>query len=181
MEVRYIGSPLYEMTWDEVNGICQGIALEAAKTFGPDMVVGIGKGGLIPAAVIASLLKVELCPCLLTRRRRGQVIFDRPKVVLPVGGTVAGQRVLVVDEMVITGETMRTVVIMCKKEKAKTVKTACLWAGSEGWKPTWYGLETHGHIAFPWDAVVASRGQLIPNPAHRVYADSAEMTAAWKK
>ena len=36
-----------------------------------------------------------------------------------------------VDEMVLTGETMRMVSIECSKRKARAVKTACLWAFTE--------------------------------------------------
>lgn len=181
MEVRFVDPPLYQMTWEEVDAVCGSIALDADKSFGPNMVVGIGNGGLIPAAVIASLLGVDMYPCLLSRRRRGAVVSSRPEVIVPVTDRVAGQRVLVVDEMVITGETMRMVSILCKKGKARVVRTACLWAHAESWKPTWYGFETFGHIALPWNALVVSRGRLIPNPALEEYQDALEMMPDWSK
>jgi hypoxanthine phosphoribosyltransferase len=181
VEVRFVDPPLYQMTWEEVDAVCGSIALDADKSFGPNMVVGIGNGGLIPAAVIASLLGVDMYPCLLSRRRRGAVVSSRPEVIVPVTDRVAGQRVLVVDEMVITGETMRMVSIICKKEKARVVRTACLWAHAESWKPTWYGFETFGHIALPWNALVVSRGRLIPNPALEEYQDALEMMPDWSK
>ncbi len=171
MDVKFVDTALYTMAWDEVASVSEQIAFEAAKSLGPDLIVGVGKGGLIPAAIIASILRIELYPCLLTRKRRGAIVSDRPEVVMPVTEKVAGKRVLIVDQMVITGETMRLVTILCKKHKPRIVRTACLWAQTESWKPTWYGLETFGYIAFPWDAYVLDRGKMIMNPVHQGYLD----------
>jgi hypothetical protein len=181
LEIRYVGEPSYRMTWDEVEAICRDTALEAARSFGPDAVVGIAKGGLIPATIIASILRVDLYPCLVTRKRRGEIISDRPQVIVSVSEKVAGQRALVVDEMVMTGETMRVVAAQCRKEKARLVKTAALWAGSESWKPTWYGMETAGFIMFPWDYEVLARGKFVLNPVYQEYLDSVEMISRWEK
>lgn len=171
MDVKFLDTTFYTMTWDEVAAVSEQIAMEAAKSFGPDLVVGIGNGGLIPAAIIASLLRIQLYPCLLTRKRRGAIVSDRPEVIVPVTDKVAGKRVLIVDQMVVTGETMRLVNILCQKQKPRMIRTACLWAQAESWKPTWYGLETFGYVAFPWDAYVLDRGRMIVNPIHQGYLD----------
>jgi hypoxanthine phosphoribosyltransferase len=181
MEVKYITEQAYKMTWDEVEGVCRDIAVEADKSFGPEIVVGIAKGGLIPAAIIASLLRAEVLSCVVSRRHRGEIVSDRPRVLATVGDGVAGQRVLLVDEMVLTGETMRMASIECTKRKARAVKTASLWALDESWKPNWYGFETSGHIMFPWDYEILSRGRFILNPSYREYLDSLEMMYPWRK
>lgn len=181
MEVKYVSEPAYKVSWDEVEAICRDIAVEAAHSLGPDLVVGIAKGGLIPAAIVASILRVDLYPCVVTRRRKGEIISDKPQVVVSVSERVAGQRVLIVDEMVMTGETMRLVVTQCKKEKARLVRTAAIWAGSESWKPTWYGIETGGFVMFPWDYEVFSRGRFILNPIYQEYLESVEMIPKWMK
>lgn len=181
MEPRYVGEPAYRMSWAEVEEICRSIAVEADKGFGPEAVVGIARGGLIPASVIASFLRVDILSCVVSRKLRGEVISDRPRMLAPVGDAVAGQRVLVVDEMVLTGETMRMVSAECSKKKARAVKTAGLWAASESWKPTWYGMETAGYIMFPWDYEVLSRGRFVVNPFYREYLDSLEMMDAWRR
>lgn len=181
MEIRYIEEPLYRLSWDEVMKACKDIAVEADRTFGPTSVVGIAKGGLIPATIIASILRVDLFPCMLTRKRRGEVIHEKPQVVVSVSERVSGQRVLVVDEMVMTGETMRTVLAQCKKEKARVVRTACLWASVESWKPTFYSMETAGYVMFPWDYEVFSAGKFVLNPIYQEYMESLEMVSRWNR
>jgi hypoxanthine phosphoribosyltransferase len=174
MEVEYIQEPLYRMDWQEIEKICRDIAVEASKSFGPDLVVGVAKGGLIPATMIASILRIDLFPCVVTRKRHGEIISDRPEIIIPVNERVADRRVLIVDESVVTGQTMLLVSAQCKKLNARIVKTACIWAFVESWKPTWYGLETAGHIMFPWDYEVLSRGKFILNPIYREYIDAME-------
>lgn len=181
MEAKYVSEPVYRMSWAEVEAICRGIAAEADRGFGPEAVVGIAKGGLVPAAIVASLLRVDVYSCVVSRRLRGEIVSDRPRMLVSVGDRVAGQRVLLVDEMVLTGETMRMVFAECSKRKARAVKTACLWASSESWKPTWYGMETAGYIMFPWDYEILSRGKFVVNPSYREYLDSVEMMCKWKQ
>lgn len=181
MEARYILEQAYKMSWDEVDRVCREIALEAERHFGPEVVVGIAKGGLIPAAIIASLLRIEVLPCVVSRRHKGEIVSDRPRVLATVVDKVAGRRVLLVDEMVLTGETMRIASIECARKKARVVKTASLWARDESWKPNWYGFETSGHIMFPWDYEILSRGRFILNPSYREYLDSLEMMDRWRK
>lgn len=180
MEPRYVEEPSYRISWDEVHAICRGIALEAGRGLSPDLVVGVAKGGLIPAAIIASILRVEVLPCVVTRKLRGAVVSDLPRMVTSVTDRVDGQRALVVDEMVLTGETMRSVVADCKKKNARVVKTAAIWAGLDSWKPTWYGLLAAGRVMFPWDYEVLAAGKFVLNPDYQEYLDSLEMIE-WMK
>lgn len=181
MEIRYIEEPLYRLSWDELYSICRDIAQEVHRTFGPDAIVGIARGGLIPSSIIASILRVDLYPCLVTRRRRANVVSNKPEVVSSVSEEVSGRRVLVVDEMVLSGETMRIVTSMCKKQKARVVRTACVWAFGEKWKPTYYGLESSGYVMFPWDFEVILRGKFTLNPVYQEYVNSLEMVGKWKE
>lgn len=180
MEVKYVLEQAYKMSWEEVDEVCRAIAVEADRSFGPEVVVGIAKGGLIPAAIIASLLRIEVLSCVVSRRHRGEIVSDRPRVLATVSDKVAGHRVLLVDEMVLTGETMRIASIECSSKKARTVKTASLWARDDSWKPNWYGFETSGHIMFPWDYEILSRGRFILNPSYSEYLDSLEMMDRWR-
>lgn len=181
MEITYVSDPSYRLAWDEVMKACKAIAVAADSTFGPNAVVGIARGGLIPATIISSILQVDLFPCVVTRRRRGRVIFDRPETIVSVNERVRGQRVLVVDESVITGETMRMVSTQCKKLDAKLVKTACIWVSSESWKPTLYYMEGPGYMMFPWDYEVLISGRFVLNPVYQEYIDSLEMIDDWIK
>lgn len=169
MEPRYVADPVYRLSWEEVMDVLKSIALEARKDLDPDVVVGIARGGLVPATILACILQVELCPVVMTRKLRGHVVRDRPAFVVPVPDIVEGRRVLVVDEMVLTGETLLLAVQETKKKGARKVRSAALWASMDGWKPDWWGMETAGWIMFPWDYEVVSAGRLVINPLYQEY------------
>ncbi|HHY69437.1 MAG TPA: phosphoribosyltransferase [Bacillota bacterium] len=180
METKYVLDPIYQLTWDEVMTACKSIALEASSTFGPNVVVGIAKGGLIPATIIASILQLDIFPCVVTRKRRGRIIYDKPEVIVSVSEKVKGQRVLIVDEMVMTGETMRIVSSECTKLEARSIKTASIWVWTESWKPSFAYMESPGYVMFPWDYEVLVAGEFVLNPLYQEYIDSVEMMDDWK-
>jgi len=179
METKYVLDPIYEFTWDEVMTACKSIAVEADSSFGPNAVVGIAKGGLVPATIIACILQIDIFPCVVTRRRRGRVVYDRPEVIVSVSEKIKGQRVLIVDGIVMTGETMRVVSGECTKLDAKGIKTASIWAWSESWKPNFTYMESSGYVMFPWDYEVLDAGQFVLNPVYQEYIDSVEMIDDW--
>ena len=72
--------------------------LDRACAWGPEVVAGIARGGLVPAAMAASALALPLS--VLTVARGGAVGW--------LGPAPAGRRVLLVDDACSTGATMRT-------------------------------------------------------------------------
>lgn len=72
-----------------------------------DLVVGIGRGGVIPAALVAQRLSCDL-KVIAVRFRDGAHRPERavPQVT-PPGFDVAGRRVLLVDDVARTGATLR--------------------------------------------------------------------------
>jgi adenine/guanine phosphoribosyltransferase-like PRPP-binding protein len=74
--------------------------LDRAAVWRPDAVVGIARGGLVPAAMAAGLLAAELA----------MIGFDRPSGTVGwIGAPPAGRRVLLVDDGCSTGGTMSAV------------------------------------------------------------------------
>jgi hypothetical protein len=60
--------------WDAFAAMCARMA-ETLEPRRPDAIVGIARGGLIPAATLARMLRIDLYPVRLTRRAR-DVIAD---------------------------------------------------------------------------------------------------------
>jgi len=74
--------------------------LDRAAAWQPDVVVGIARGGLVPATMTAGLLAAELA----------MIGFDRPSgTVRWIGTPPVGRRVLLVDDGCSTGGTMAAV------------------------------------------------------------------------
>jgi hypoxanthine phosphoribosyltransferase len=106
--------------WDAFAAMCARMA-EALEPRRPDAIVGIARGGLIPAATLARMLRIDLYPVRLTRRARDVVRHDHPAWSVPVHPDVRGRTVAVVDETNDTGETMAAVLAACRAQGARDV------------------------------------------------------------
>lgn len=72
-----------------------------------DIIVAIGRGGIVPAGMIASILDLPVSVLNLRRRDDEQnVVFEIPKVIGEVL-KVDGLRVLLVDDVLKTGSTFK--------------------------------------------------------------------------
>ncbi|RJQ08372.1 MAG: hypothetical protein C4551_05190 [Bacillota bacterium] len=146
--------------WEDVGRICRRLAEEVEKTLHPEVIVGIAKGGAIPGAIIASMLRRDFFPIRITRRQDDIVTRRHPALIGRIPSEVVkGRRVLVVDDMAGTGETLRVAVDECWAQGATEVKTATLYRHSSSITPDWVGLETDDLVVQPWDAVIYSGGR----------------------
>ena len=72
-----------------------------------DLVVGIGRGGVIPAALVAQRLSCDLKVIAVRFRDDAHRPERAAPQVTPPGFDVAGRRVLLVDDVARTGATLR--------------------------------------------------------------------------
>jgi uncharacterized protein len=61
-----------ELTWDVFGELCRALAVKVAQSgYQPDLVVGIAKAGVIPGAVIASMLGCDFYSMKISRDTGG--------------------------------------------------------------------------------------------------------------
>lgn len=164
LDVEGAGDGVVWLSWDDVMAICKRLALDIEREYSPDIVVGIARAGLIPATVISCLLRKDLYPIRLSRKWANRVVRSHPELLVPVSDDVAGKDVLIVDEMSVTGETLRMAAREASKKGARRAKTAVLYTRSGTWRPTWYGLETDALVVQPWDREVLVGGRYVTHP-----------------
>lgn len=72
-----------------------------------DVVIGIGSGGIPPATFVAFHLNAELVVMTLNYRDEdNNPRFDEPKVLFQPDWQLAGKRILLVDDVSVSGKTM---------------------------------------------------------------------------
>jgi hypoxanthine phosphoribosyltransferase len=155
-----------EITWARFGELCKELAL-AVAAYDPEIVVGIAKGGVLPAAVLASLLRREFYPVRLSRRHDDRIVRDRPALLTPLPAAVAGKRVIVVDEITVSGETLRLAAQEALRLGAVAVKTATLFVHGDSRRPDYFVLETDDLILNPWDYLVLEGGRFAVNPEYQ--------------
>lgn len=142
------------ISWEDFHGICRGLA-QAIAPWQPEIILGVARGGLYPATLISHILQVELYPIRLTRRMRDIPTFERPQWRVGPPDEVAGQRVLTVDEISGSGETLTMVKERVLALGAAEVRSAVMYAHSWGADvPDYICLISDALLINPWDREV---------------------------
>ncbi len=154
------------ISWQDFHNICRGLALAAAR-FDPVIVLGIARGGLYPATLISHLLQSEFYPIRLTRRLHDQIVREHPEWLVRPPEGVIGKRVLLVDEISSSGETLRMAKTELLRLGAVEVRSAVLYAHTWGVEtPDCIGIISNELIINPWDREVIKGGQIVLNPEY---------------
>ena len=141
-------------TWDQIYSMLLNITDNIKKSlFKPDIIVGVSRGGWPPARVLSDLLDN---PNLANIRVEFYVSVaetkNKPVLTQPVSVSVAGKRVLIVDEVADTGKSLRLVREHIVEQGACEVKIATVYY--KPWsvvKPDYYAKETSRWVVFPWE------------------------------
>ncbi len=141
-----------EMGWQEFDRLVQGIAREVHKGFAPDAVVGVVHGGVFVGGAIASALSLEFFPVRISRRSRDKASrAGAPVLQGEMPKELKGRRVLVVDDVASSGDTLELAKAQLEKVKAQAVATACLVVKEDGYRPDYLALQSDALVVFPWD------------------------------
>jgi len=153
-----------EISWDRFAQLAARLG-EQIAAYHIDAVVGIARAGLFPATAVACALRRDLFPVRISRRVQDTVTYDHPHWIIDVAPHVANKRIVVIDEMADTGETLALVAQRVREQGAHTVITASLvrhsWAQPA---PDCAALTTDALVIFPWDKQVFLEGRWQIHP-----------------
>lgn len=155
------GSPrdVLEVDWPFFGELCRALALRIAGSFEPEIVLGVAKAGVIPGAVVASILQRDFASMAVTRRPSER----RPTLVTAPPPSVSGRRVLIVDETCDSGDTLKLADSAVRKLGPAEVRTAVSFKTGR-YHPDYHALETESFIILPWDREVIVDGKLTTRP-----------------
>lgn len=139
-----------DLGWARFGELCRTLVEKIVVEYEPDVVVGIAKGGVLPAVVVSSALMRDFFPIKLSSRENEVVVRESPRVFVAPGPEVEGKRVLLVDDICVTARTLELARELLIGAGAAQVRTAT-FAVHGGARPDWYALETEALLLFPWD------------------------------
>lgn len=82
-EIKHMHKGRYEISWEKFGSLCKELALKIHSDFQPECVVGISKGGLPLATVLASIFRIDLYPVRLSYREMDIGTFSSPQWSVP--------------------------------------------------------------------------------------------------
>ena len=155
-----------ELSWELFGELCRALAVRVARDFDPEVIVGIAAAGVIPGAVISAMLQKEFHAIKITRRETEAGVRQRPEVLSAAPPQLAGRRVLLVDEVCDSGDTLRLALAAIRDVGPSEVRTATSLVHEGGYQPDYHALSTDGIVVFPWDREVIESGRLVINPEY---------------
>ncbi|MGH7547805.1 MAG: phosphoribosyltransferase [Gemmatimonadales bacterium] len=150
---------ILEVDWPFFGELCRALALKIFREYDPEVVIGIAKAGVIPGAVVASILQRDFASVAITRTETGA----RPVVLAGPPRLVTGKRVLIVDETCDSGDTMKLAVNAVRELRPAALKTAVSFRTGD-YAPDFYALQTDNFIILPWDREVIIGGEIVMRP-----------------
>jgi uncharacterized protein len=159
-------SGLLPISWEDFHSLCKGLAA-ALASYQPEIILPIGRGGYYPGTLIAHLLQVEVYPIRLSRRINDIVTHTSPQWQLEPPAAVKGRRIVIVDEICATGETLQLAKQKALELGAASVRSVVLYAHTRNTdSPDYIGLISDALILNPWDREVYRDGAFHPHPEY---------------
>jgi hypoxanthine phosphoribosyltransferase len=154
LPVNHGGIDTLHLTWEDVERLSYRIAEEIKKDGRRvDVIIGIMRGGIVPARIIADVLGVDDLETMEIKFYKGIGIRGkRPYVKRPPLGELHDRSVLIVDDISDTGLTLETALNTVSLYGPKDLVTAALYV--KPWTkfvPDYYAGETDKWVVFPWE------------------------------
>lgn len=136
----------------------------------PNLIVGIPRGGMIYSTLLAELLDLDLLSLYVSRRESGKEVRKSPIIRYDAPDNIGRQKILLVDEICVTGETL----ILAKRkllalgvtsvDTCVIVNRSC---GQYSCNYTYFFSDRDNNI-FPWDYLTINEDGSFA--VHREYA-----------
>jgi hypoxanthine phosphoribosyltransferase len=127
--------------------------------FDPEVIVGVSRGGWIPARLMSDFLdKTDLASVGVRFYLEVSRSEKKPEINQEIQVDVAGKSVLVVDDVADTGESMLVLRKYLLDKKVSELRIATIYR--KPWSrftPDYYSRETVAWVIFPWEVFEAVR------------------------
>ncbi len=143
---------LLRMNWDSTIRHCEELA-GMIGGYKPDMIVGLSRGGLVPARIMSDLLAVKDVGVLgISFYRAMEKASDFPKITQELAMDLSGKRILVVDDVADTGRSLMVAKDYLKRKGAAEIRIATIhYKPVSAFKPDYFVATTTAWIVYPWE------------------------------
>lgn len=146
----------YNFSWDAAYSLARVLAHKVIKSgYEPDIILGIARGGLVPARIVCDFLLLNDILSITTQHWGIATNLGKARIKfsLPHEADISGKKVLVVDDVADTGDSISIVMDYLKEQNPLEIRTAVLhYKTCSTLIPDYYGekLEEWNWIIYPW-------------------------------
>lgn len=149
---------VYLLTWDRFEYAVRSLYECIAEShYKPDTILSIARGGLVPGLKIAHLFDIPHFEVLCVRHNTTSDMFperNTPQVCWSNIASLEHSQVLIVDDIVGSGETMQIALDLARRCEPAAIRTASLVFNKHGARPPdYFTWEVDDWVIFPWESV----------------------------
>jgi hypothetical protein len=152
------------LTWERIYALCLKLSQDIIKSgYTPDAIVAVGRGGWIPARILSDFLNLRELYSVKAEYWDVAKTRENAMITQPINVDINGKKILVVDDVADTGETLSVVVSHLRKAGAGEIKSAVLqYKKTSVFAPDYCGevLKRWVWIVYPWGVVETILGFL---------------------
>lgn len=152
--------------WEQIDEITKGISQKIIKDkFMPDIIISVVRGGMIPSVILSHQLNVRNIKNIVVKVTINDSINAKkmpPQLEADINLTdIKNKNILIVDDIIGTGQTLKKICQELERYKPKQVKTAICFVNKENWEKSnvknysevvnYLGEEIRGWVVFPWE------------------------------
>ena len=163
--------PCQLVTWDRAIWLARDLAkIIKASGYRPDLVIAVGRGGFVPARIVCDFLLLnQLTSIKIEHWGIAACKQEATKVRFPLATNVSGLKVLIIDDVTDTGETLQVAASHVKANGAADFRTGVLQhKESSSFEPDYFAdsIKEWKWIIYPWAAhedLVGFAGRVLFN------------------
>lgn len=141
-------------TWNQIYEmlLCQAQKIKS-QNFKPDLIVGIARGGVVPARILSDLLETpNLSFIQIEFYTNINQTLQEPTLKQTLTTNVTGKKLLLIDDISDTGKSLKLAKSHLHHQGAIEIKTATLYEKPQSvTTPDFYEKQTTDWVVFPWD------------------------------
>ena len=146
----------YMVGWDEAYRLAKAVAHKIKSSgFKPDLVIGIARGGLVPARTVCDFLVHKDLASVKVEHWGIAQTHGKAKIAIPLPDEVdiSGKKILIVDDVADTGDSFSVITEYLKDKNPAEIRTAALhYKTCSTFLPDYWGekQDRWEWIIYPW-------------------------------
>ncbi len=147
------GKKFLLLSWKEIINLVRKLSYNISEKYEPNLIIGLLRGGIIVSRLLSDELRVKDMLSLGVKNYVNIGLKDRIEAYQWVNEELLkGKRVLLVDDVCDSGETMRYCFDKISKIPLESIRSATLhikpWSK---FKPDFYAQQVEEWIVYPWE------------------------------
>ena len=142
------------LSWRDVYNLTLQMSERIVESgFTPNIIVGIARGGWIPARILSDVLYADTLQNIRIEYYTDVGVRGRePRITQPLSGSLEGQTILLVDEVADTGDSLHHAIEHVKKLGVEEYRSAVLHLKpTSRVVPDYYMVKTSSWTVYPWE------------------------------